>query len=75
MNIGRGLHKDGLDIDTNILVRGLKDAMAGGKTLMTDEQAQSTIMELQGQLRRRWTRNGKGGSDQQERRRSFSGGQ
>jgi FKBP-type peptidyl-prolyl cis-trans isomerase len=31
----------------------LKDAMAGGKTLMTDEQAQATIMELQGQLRQK----------------------
>ncbi|MGD0932205.1 MAG: FKBP-type peptidyl-prolyl cis-trans isomerase [Candidatus Korobacteraceae bacterium] len=51
MNIGRGLHKDSVDVNPTILMRGLKDAMAGGTTLMTDEQAQATIMELQGQLR------------------------
>jgi FKBP-type peptidyl-prolyl cis-trans isomerase FklB len=51
MNIGKGLHKDSVDINPNLLMRGLKDAMAGGATLMTDEQAQATIMELQGQLR------------------------
>ena len=51
MNIGKGLHKDAVDINPTILLRGLKDAMAGGATLMTDEQAQTTIMELQSQLR------------------------
>jgi len=51
MNIGRGLHKDSVDVNPTILMRGLKDAMAGGTTLMTDEQAQATIMELQSQLR------------------------
>lgn len=53
MNIGRGLHKDAVDIDPNLLLRGLKDAMAGGKTLLTDEEAQTTIMELQAQLRQK----------------------
>ncbi len=51
MNIGKGLHRDSVDIDPNIMLRGLKDAMSGGSTLMTDEQAQATIMELQQQLR------------------------
>ncbi len=50
MNIGKGLHKDSVDINPTILMRGLKDAMAGGATLMTDEQAQATIVELRQQL-------------------------
>jgi FKBP-type peptidyl-prolyl cis-trans isomerase len=51
MNIGKGLHKDSVDVDPNLLLRGLKDAMSGGTTLMTDEQAQAQIVELQTQMR------------------------
>jgi FKBP-type peptidyl-prolyl cis-trans isomerase FklB len=43
MNIGQGMKKDSLDIDPAILARGLKDAMAGGKLLMTDEEAKVVI--------------------------------
>jgi len=51
MSIGRGFHKDNVDIDPNVLLRGMKDAMAGGQTLMTEQQAQATIGELQNQMR------------------------
>ena len=51
MNVGKGLHRDGVDVDPNVLLRGLKDAMAGGPTLLTDEEARASIVQLQGQLR------------------------
>ncbi len=51
MNVGKGLHRDGVDVDPSIVSRGLQDAMTGGKTLMTDEQAESFIVALQNQLR------------------------
>jgi len=50
MNIGAGMHKDDLDIDPDMFMRGLKDALAGGKTLMTDEQARAEITELRTQM-------------------------
>ncbi|HKD84770.1 MAG TPA: FKBP-type peptidyl-prolyl cis-trans isomerase N-terminal domain-containing protein [Terriglobales bacterium] len=50
MNIGKGLHKDSIDVDPNMIMRGLKDGMAGGTTLMTDEQAQAAITELRTQM-------------------------
>jgi FKBP-type peptidyl-prolyl cis-trans isomerase len=53
MNIGRGLHKDSVDVDPAILLRGLKDGMAGGKTLMTDDEAKTAMMELQADLRKK----------------------
>src|SRR5271165_795200 len=43
MNIGQGMKKDSLDIDPSILARGFKDAMAGGKLLMTDDEAKVVI--------------------------------
>ena len=53
MNIGKGLHHESIDVDPNIVLQGMKDALAGGKTLMTDEQVQSTMQQLQGQVRER----------------------
>ena len=51
MNIGKGLHRDNIDVDPNMILSGLKDAMAGGKMMMTDDQAQQTLMHLQMELR------------------------
>jgi FKBP-type peptidyl-prolyl cis-trans isomerase FklB len=53
LNIGKGLHRDAVDIDPNILLRGLKDAMAGGKTLLTDEEAKAAMVAVQADLRKR----------------------
>jgi len=53
LNIGRGLHRDSVDIDPNILVRGLKDAMAGGKQLMTDDEAKTALTALQADVSKR----------------------
>jgi FKBP-type peptidyl-prolyl cis-trans isomerase len=52
MNIGTGMHRQSLQIDPNILLRGLKDALAGGKTLMTDEEAKAVMTQLQNEMRK-----------------------
>lgn len=51
MNVGKGLHRESIDVDPNMIMQGLKDALAGGKTLMTDDQAQQTMMQLQAEVR------------------------
>lgn len=51
MNVGKGLHHESIDVDPNIILQGLKDAMSGGKLLMTDEQAQQTLTQLQMEVR------------------------
>lgn len=51
MNLGNNLHRDSIDIDTAILLRALKDALAGGKTLLTDTEARTALMQLQTQVR------------------------
>jgi len=53
MTVGKGLHRDAIEVDPSIVLRGLKDALAGGTTLMTDDQAQAAIVELQAQVRAR----------------------
>jgi FKBP-type peptidyl-prolyl cis-trans isomerase FklB len=52
LNVGKGLHRDTVDIDPNILLRGLKDGLAGGKTLLTDDEAKAAITALQADLRK-----------------------
>lgn len=51
MNVGKGLHRESIDVDPNLVMQGLKDAMSGGKMLMTDEQAQQTMIQLQAEVR------------------------
>ena len=47
MKMGENLHKQSVPVDPAILARGLRDAVAGGKTALTDEEAQAAIMEVQ----------------------------
>jgi FKBP-type peptidyl-prolyl cis-trans isomerase FklB len=45
-NIGTGLHRQGVSVDPAIVARGLRDAMAGGKMLMTDDEIKAAIVQL-----------------------------
>jgi FKBP-type peptidyl-prolyl cis-trans isomerase FklB len=53
MNIGAGLQKQMADIDPEILSRGLKDSLAGRKTLLTDEDARTALTQLQNDMRKK----------------------
>jgi FKBP-type peptidyl-prolyl cis-trans isomerase FklB len=52
MNFGENLHKQSVAVDTSIVVRGMKDGLAGGKTLMTEEEARTAITDLMAGLRK-----------------------
>jgi FKBP-type peptidyl-prolyl cis-trans isomerase len=52
-NIGRGMKKDGVQIDPRILIRGMSDAIAGKKLAMTDEEMQASLTVLQAEVRKR----------------------
>jgi FKBP-type peptidyl-prolyl cis-trans isomerase FklB len=51
MNIGKNLKRDSVEVDPAILVRGLKDALAGNKLLLTDEEAKAALTGLQAEVR------------------------
>ena len=57
MNIGKDLgnklHKDSVDVNTAILLRGIKDSLAGGKMLLTDEQAKAVMDAFVADLRKK----------------------
>jgi FKBP-type peptidyl-prolyl cis-trans isomerase FklB len=51
VNIGKSMRKDTVDIDPAIFSRGMKDALAGGKLLLTDDEMKATLTKLQTELR------------------------
>ena len=53
MRMGANFKKQGVTVNPAILERGVKDAMAGGKTLLTEEQAQTALMQVQNDLRKK----------------------
>jgi FKBP-type peptidyl-prolyl cis-trans isomerase FklB len=51
MNLGTGLHRQGMTLDTALVARGMKDAMSGSKTAMTEEEARAALQKLQTEVR------------------------
>jgi FKBP-type peptidyl-prolyl cis-trans isomerase FklB len=52
-NLGAQLHQQSVELDQAILLRGMKDALAGGKMLLTDDEVKSALMQLQTEVRSR----------------------
>ncbi len=50
MDIGNNLKKQSIDVDPDILAKGIKDAYSGGKTLMNEQELRDTMMALQKEM-------------------------
>jgi FKBP-type peptidyl-prolyl cis-trans isomerase FklB len=46
MSIGGGLHRQQIPVDPAVVARGLRDAMSGAKTLMTEDEMKATLQQL-----------------------------
>jgi FKBP-type peptidyl-prolyl cis-trans isomerase FklB len=53
MKMGANMRRQQVPVDPNILARGLKDGLTGAKPLLTDEQAQAAISDVQNDLRKK----------------------
>jgi FKBP-type peptidyl-prolyl cis-trans isomerase FklB len=47
MNLGGSLKRDSIEVDPDMLAKGLKDSYGGGKTLLTEDQARQAIEGFQ----------------------------
>src|SRR5258706_7574836 len=56
-NLGAQLHQQSVELDQAILLRGVKDALAGGKTLLTDDEVKAVLTQLQTEVRTRQQEN------------------
>ena len=51
LSIGNNWKRQGVEADPDTVARGIKDALAGGKVLVTDDEARETLMAYQQKLR------------------------
>ena len=52
MNIGSNLHRQSVPVDPDILLRGLKDTLAGNPTLLTEDEERTVLTEVQNDIRK-----------------------
>ena len=50
MEMGKNFKKQSIDIDPDILTRGIKDAISGGKPLLTEQEVQETMATFQKEM-------------------------
>jgi FKBP-type peptidyl-prolyl cis-trans isomerase FklB len=50
---GRNYKRMGVEVDTDLLVKGLRDALSAEKLLMTDEEIRATMTAYQAELRQK----------------------
>ncbi len=53
VNVGSGIRKQAVEVAPDLLIRGFKDALSGGKTLLTEDQVRAILTTLQQQLKTR----------------------
>ncbi|HEY1718908.1 MAG TPA: FKBP-type peptidyl-prolyl cis-trans isomerase [Verrucomicrobiae bacterium] len=50
MTLGHNWQQQGIDVDLDLVLRGLKDTQSGGATLLTPQEMQATLAEFQKNL-------------------------
>ena len=50
--VGGNLKKQSVEVDWNLVSQGLKDAMSGGKTRLTEDEAKAVLNEVQTEVRK-----------------------
>ena len=53
MNMAKTLQRQSLEVEPDVLVRGLKDVLTGNKPLLSDDEAMAALTALQNDLRAR----------------------
>jgi FKBP-type peptidyl-prolyl cis-trans isomerase FklB len=53
MNLARSLSNNSVEVDLGALEQGFKDALAGGKTLLTVPELQATLAQVQADIRKK----------------------
>lgn len=53
VDMGKSFKQQGIDVDVDVMVRGMKDAFAGGKLQMTDQELFATMSAYQTELKQK----------------------
>jgi len=49
-NFGKSLKQQEIEINTDIFIKGMKDGLSGGKTLLTDQEMKDTMTSFQKEM-------------------------
>jgi FKBP-type peptidyl-prolyl cis-trans isomerase FklB len=52
VNIADSLRRDSVNVDPDMLARGIKDGLAGGKTLLTEDEMKTALMGVQAEVQK-----------------------
>ena len=55
VDVAKSLKQQSIEVNVEAMVRGLRDALAGGKLLMTEDEVQATMSKFQAELRQKQT--------------------
>jgi FKBP-type peptidyl-prolyl cis-trans isomerase FklB len=53
MSLGTTLRQQSVEVDLDILRRGVEDSLAGGKTLLTEDEERAVLLALKGEVRKK----------------------
>jgi FKBP-type peptidyl-prolyl cis-trans isomerase len=53
VSVGRNFKQQNMDVDVDLVVKGMKDELGGKKLLMSDDDLRKTMQAYQGELRRK----------------------
>jgi len=67
-NLGSDLKRQSIDIDPNILAKGIQDALSGANPLLSNEEIQETMVAFQKELSEKQKQRGKRSSPRIRRR-------
>lgn len=67
MNIGNSLKRDGVDIDSDAFAKGVKDAVSGGKPLMSDKEMQDTLTAFSQDMKSKQAEKMKGAAEKNKK--------
>src|SRR5262249_36445516 len=51
MNMAKTLQRQSVDVEPDVVAKGLKDVLTGSKPLLTDDEAMATLTTLQNDMR------------------------
>ncbi len=67
VDIGTTMKRQPFEVDPDLLAKGIKDSVSGGKMLMTDNEVRTTLMDLQKELQAKQQEQMKGQQEQMKK--------
>jgi len=52
LNVGKGMKRDSVEVNPEILLQGMKDGLSGGKQLLSDDEIKAVLTALQAHIRK-----------------------